>query len=230
MNRLGFAVVVVLINSLLYADDPVPFLLQSAEDKFASAASSAEAAIAKAEAEAAKSRKAAAEVRLKAYKDRLAEVIKTGDFDKAVAVKARIEQLEKEPEGEPIKPPKRPRPKETARFQGHTYALIKENVTWHIAKQRCEEMGGHLVILDDSRELPFVLELCKKHGSAAWIGATDEETEGKWKWVNGSDAHFSGPHISNTRGSEHFIALDPSVGDYNDVGADRLVFVCEWDR
>lgn len=108
MSRPGCALVVILVSSVMYAADPSPFVLPSVEDKYASAASTAEAVVAKAEAEAAKLRKAAAEIRLKAYKDRLAEVTKSGDFDKALAVKARIEELEKELEGDPKLQPKTP--------------------------------------------------------------------------------------------------------------------------
>ena len=158
-----------------------PFLLPSVEEKFASEAAKADAATAKAEQEATKAKKAAAEIRLKAYKDKLAEITKTGDFDKAQQVKARITQLENEPEGEshkPEKPTKRPRPKDTVKFGGHTYALIKEPATWHVAKLRCEEMGGHLVCIESDKEAEFVSDLCAK--GSYWLGASDEEQEGAW--------------------------------------------------
>lgn len=80
-----------------------PFLVPSLEEKFASEASKADAITTKAETEATKLKKLAAEVRLKGYKDKLAEITKTGDFDKAQQVKARITQLENDPEIESSK-------------------------------------------------------------------------------------------------------------------------------
>lgn len=215
--------------------DIAPFLLPSVEEKFASDAAKADAAAAKAEQEAAKSKKAAAEIRLKAYKDKLAEITKTGDFDKAQQVKARITQLENDPEGEshkPEKPTKRPRPKDTVKFGGHTYALIKEPVTWYTAKHKCEEMGGHLVILDSPSELKFVVDLCKKAEASAWMGASDEESEGDWRWIDGSDASkLVAPFVSpNKHNIENFLCFSASLNMLNDCGSDRLFYVCEWAR
>jgi len=194
--------------------------LTVAEEKFA-------AEVVKADAEAAKIKHAAAEARLKAYREALTAATKAGDFDKAMGLKARIEELEQEPTAQPLK---RPRPKDVVRFQGHSYALVKDAVTWHVAKQRCEEMGGHLVILDDQRETAFLTELCyKANVPSAWIGATDEVTEGEWKWVDGSTARFSTTHINNANGGEHFMELNVQYG-LNDGGANRNSFLCEWDR
>lgn len=223
---------------------PPPFLLQSVEEAYSGEVAKADAAISKAEADAVKARKAAAAVRLKAYKDRLVEVTKSGDFDKALAVKARVDQLEKEPEVEVEKPvnsaaesngsekTKRPRPKDTVRFNGHTYALIRaDKVTWYVAKQRCEEMGGHLVILDSVKELEFVAELCRVPKMSAWVGATDEEVEGKWKWVDNSDARFSSPHVSRAvQDFENHLIYDYSLNDLNVIGSGRFAYVCEWNR
>ena len=160
---------------LTQSQSATEFVIPAAEEKFA-------ADVAKAENDLAKVKQAAAAARIKVYKDKLSEATKAGDFDKATQIKARIETLESEPEA---KAHKRPRPKDTVRFDGHAYAMIKEPATWHVAKQRCEEMGGHLVVLDNPKETPFLTEMLKKAGVAsAWIGATDELIEGDWKWVD----------------------------------------------
>ncbi|HEY4263367.1 MAG TPA: C-type lectin domain-containing protein [Schlesneria sp.] len=212
------------------APEIAPFLIPSVEEKFGSEAAKADAATAKAEQEATKAKKAASEVRLKAYKDKLAEITKTGDFDKAQQVKARITQLENEPEGEshkPEKPTKRPRPKDTVKFGGHTYALIKEPATWHVAKHKCEEMGGHLVCLESLKEAEFVASLCKS--TVAWIGATDEVEEGKWRWVNGSDAPMPPNAINGDNGLSHSLCCDKGVLNDGSAG-ERFGFICEWER
>jgi len=234
MTRFHLAAVLLLASTTsVPADDTpaapavTPALVQSAEEKYATDVAKAESAVTKAEADLAKTRKAAGETRLKAYKDRLAEVTKTGDFDKAVAVKARIEQLEKEPESEPTKPTKRPRPKDTVKFGGHTYALIKEPATWHIAKQRCEEMGGHLVCLETVKEAEFVAELAGKMN--CWVAATDEVEEGKWLWLNGAKMVLPST-IDNYRGVQNHLAWFGQNSRFEDFEGDcRYSFVCEWD-
>ncbi len=213
--------------------DIAPFLLPSVEEKFTSDAAKADAATAKAEQEAAKAKRSAAEIRLKAYKDKLAEITKTGDFDKAQQVKARITQLENDPEGEshkPEKPTKRPRPKDTVKFGGHTYALIKEPATWHVAKQRCEEMGGHLVCVESREEEEFIAQLCSPCDRAVWIGASDEVEEGNWLWVNGKSVMMQKAKLSNAPKS-NWLAYFPPVNGFVDNGAgDRIYYVAEWSR
>ncbi len=194
-----------------------PVILQAAEDKYSSE-------VTRAEAELAKVRKAAAAVRMKAYKDRLTEVTKTGDFNRALGLKARVDQLETEKEGEPTKTTKRPRPKETVKFQGHTYALIKEPATWHVAKQRCEEMGGHLVCLEDPKEVEFIVRLAGP--LVLWTGASDEFSEGDWRWVTGRA--MTGLTIEIRPDSEaHFLVFDRKW--LNGRSGTRCAYVCEWE-
>lgn len=204
-----------------------PAVLQSAEDKYATEVAKGEALVAKAEAESAKSRKLAADARLKAYKERLVEVTKAGDFDKAVAVKARIEQLEKEPDSDRPKPTKRPRPKDVVKFGGHTYALIKEPATWHVAKQRCEEMGGHLVCLETAAEDSFVRQLCGQE--TVWAGASDEESEGNWVWVYKGSPVKVAIRLDNAGDADHHLALFGNIWHDGHAGT-RYSFVCEWEH
>jgi hypothetical protein len=210
--------------------DIAPYLLPSVEEKFASDAAKADAATAKAEQEATKAKKTAAEIRLKAYKDKLAEITKTGDFDKAQQIKARITQLENDPEVESHKsekPSKRPRPKDTVKFGGHTYALIKEPATWHVAKLRCEEMGGHLAVFESLKEAEFVGRLCGNEN--AWIGATDEEQEGKWIWVNGHQGVMPPNGINGDGGLSHCLAW--YEGKWHDAtSGTRFAYVAEWSQ
>lgn len=202
-----------------------PFVLQPAEDKYSTEVAKAEALLAKAEAELAKARKIAGETRLKAYKARLVEVTKSGDFDKAVAIKARIEQLEKEPEGEPSKPGKRARPKELIRFGGNSYALIKEPATWHVAKHRCEEMGGHLVCIETAVEEQFIKNLCGK--LSVWVGASDEETEGQWVWCHKQTPVRLTLKLDNLAADHHLALFETEW--YDGQSGHRYAYVCEWE-
>lgn len=221
-------------SQLAVADDPPAteapaFTLPSIEEKYASEASKADAVVAKAEAEAAKTKKLAADARLKAYKDKLVEITKTGDFDKAQQVKAKISQLESDPETEPHKPEKpskRPRPKDTVKFGGHTYALIKEPATWHVAKQRCEEMGGNLVCVNNAKESMFVADLCGNR--LVSIGATDEVDDKLLVNVDGSKPAFHAP-LPNKMPLEHWVMWDGNRYLIWQAGG-MAAYICEWER
>jgi hypothetical protein len=97
MRRLFLVLCSACLVGTVHADD-APFLLDSVEKKFTSDVAKAQAEVGRAEADLAKAKKAASAARLKAYQDRLTEVTKAADLDKAQAVKARIDELEKDPD------------------------------------------------------------------------------------------------------------------------------------
>jgi hypothetical protein len=89
--------------------------------------------------------------------------------------------------------PTSPRPPDDAvTFNGHSYKFFPEVLPWHRAKARCEEMGGHLAIIESRDENDFVADVAHRGISrlgpkdGLWLGATDEHKEGAWKWVDGS--------------------------------------------
>ncbi len=169
----------------------------------------------------------AATRRLATYREQLKAFTKAGDFDKAVACKAAIEILQSsEVEGSA------PRPRDTANFGGHTYALIQEPVTWNVAKRRCEMMGGHLACLETQAEAEWAKKLFRANKASGWIGASDEATEGKWLWVTGReiDPRFiKSARIDNHRDSEHWLHFSLEDDNWNDSSA-RTNFICEWDN
>jgi hypothetical protein len=161
--------------------------------------------------------------RLKLLKTALADATKAGDFDAATAIKERITSAAKEGTV-------RAKPKTTVKFDSHEYALIEEKATWHVAKQICEEMGGHLAVINTPEENVRVTELVKTANRYVWIGATDEVVEGTWEWVDGSP--FALDSIRDN-GAEvaHFLYFDSLIGKWNDGdGGSRIAFLCEWDK
>jgi WD40 repeat protein len=69
-----------------------------------------------------------------------------------------------------------------------------------------------------------------------WIGATDEQKEGEWKWIDGKPLAFTkwGPgQPNNKQNEEHYLMLFLAQREWSDQ-PDRssqhtTYFVCEWD-
>lgn len=163
------------------------------------------------------------EKRLSVYQERLKDFTKAGDFDRAVACKAAIENLD----GIAVTI-KDDRPKDAFRFDGHEYALIRERVTWHVAKRRCEMMGGHLAFAKTKKEFSAILRVIGHE--IAWLGASDEEKEGEWKWIDGTKMTPFRSNFDNHKETQHHLMVVGRNGDMDDGNAgSREFFMCEWD-
>ncbi|XP_036405227.1 CD209 antigen-like protein E [Megalops cyprinoides] len=67
-------------------------------------------------------------------------------------------------------------------FDSKFYYVSNETKTWIDSQQDCRERGAHLVIINSREEQEFISGLKKN----VWIGLNDRETEGTWKWVDGT--------------------------------------------
>lgn len=166
----------------------------------------------------------ASQDRVKALKAALTEATKAGDFDSANELKSQLAAAE-------AAGGVKARPKETVKFGGHEYALIEEKATWHVAKRRCEEMGGHLAILELPAEMEFVKSLCLVSGT--WVGATDESVEGQWRWINGArvpEVIVESWALDNGDEAQHSLAFWVPSGRWEDgFSGHRYAFICEWE-
>jgi hypothetical protein len=117
-------------------------------------------------------------------------------------------------------------------FGSHAYSFEPTSMTWHEAVLACELAGGHLACVNSSQENEFFLDLT--NGKGGWIGASDEQEEGKWRWVDGSGLEFQswkGGEPNNANGIEHYAKLERN-GHWNDVHVGPHKndgFICEWE-
>ncbi|XP_039880726.1 CD209 antigen-like protein A, partial [Simochromis diagramma] len=67
-------------------------------------------------------------------------------------------------------------------FSDSLYEVSSEQKSWEESRRDCLKKGSDLMIINSREEQNFVNKF-KKH---LWIGLTDSETEGIWKWVDGT--------------------------------------------
>ncbi|KAI5087688.1 CD209 antigen-like protein B isoform X1, partial [Silurus meridionalis] len=75
--------------------------------------------------------------------------------------------------------------KDTLRiFNSSIYYISTERKNWTESRVDCRERGADLVIVDSLEEEEFLLKHLGRN--RAWLGLSDRDTEGEWKWVDGT--------------------------------------------
>lgn len=101
------------------------------------------------------------------------------------------------------------------------YTLYDYGLTWEEAKAFCEENGGRLLEITSEQEQQIVEELLKSGTyDFYWLGLTDVETEGTFKWESGaalSYTNWSENEPNNAGEGEDYGTLYRSSGKWNDV-------------
>ena len=119
-------------------------------------------------------------------------------------------------------------------YNGHYYGLSASAKTWAEAKADCEANGGHLVTISDEKEQNAVQKLFSYESvSEAWIGATDETTEGEWTWCTGEEFSYtnwaSGKPDNENEGD--YVGIYTDGFGWNDWDSSKIVkYICEWEE
>ncbi|XP_052464235.1 CD209 antigen-like protein D isoform X1 [Carassius gibelio] len=64
------------------------------------------------------------------------------------------------------------------------YFISSLKKTWSESRRFCTERGADLIVINNKEEQDFVKNISANYD--VWIGLTDSEVEGTWKWVDGS--------------------------------------------
>ncbi|KAK7944935.1 hypothetical protein WMY93_000663 [Mugilogobius chulae] len=68
-------------------------------------------------------------------------------------------------------------------FRGSVYKSSPRRLSWQESRQYCLDRDADLTIISNEHEQEFVSSMFKDR---LWIGLSDLEQEGVWKWVDGS--------------------------------------------
>lgn len=127
-------------------------------------------------------------------------------------------------------------PADAVAFGGHWYKAFDNDTSWHAAMTNCAEAGGYLACIETESEQAFIAKLAD--GRYLSLGATDEESEGAWRWINGAPFKYQcwmEGQPNNYGGCEHYLATYDG-GEWVDVADDGDGFwmptgyICEWER
>ncbi len=142
-------------------------------------------------------------------------------------------------------------PNDAISYDGNYYKAFEESLDWFEAKARCEEMGGHLMTVTSSEEQNIIADLLNNSPrDNYWLGATDTEVEGEWKWITGEPFEYTNWNAGepNNRESlegefENYLHVSPSIKfKWNDayydldervtggVNLNTAGFICEWEN
>jgi len=120
---------------------------------------------------------------------------------------------------------------ETSCMGSHCYVLLPEAQTWARASLSCAEHGGHVVVVGSADEEAAVWSFASRAEMPVWIGATDEGSEGTWRWVDAEAwSPMWGPgQPDNAAMGENCAAMWAAFdGAWADVSCDAMLpVVCE---
>ncbi|XP_067289227.1 CD209 antigen-like protein E [Pseudorasbora parva] len=74
-------------------------------------------------------------------------------------------------------------------YQSSFYYISNETKNWTESRRYCTARRADLIIINNKEEQDFVKNI--SDGTSVWIGLTDSDVEGRWKWVDGSSLNSS---------------------------------------
>uniref|UniRef100_A0A9J7XKU7 C-type lectin domain-containing protein n=1 Tax=Cyprinus carpio carpio TaxID=630221 RepID=A0A9J7XKU7_CYPCA len=112
--------------------------------------------------------------------------------------------------------------------QSSLYFISSEKKSWTESRRYCRERAD-LIIINNTEEQEFV-KIISGGSGYFWIGLTDIEEEGRWKWVDGStltSEFWASGEPNSYRGKEEDCAINRSSG-WADFPCDETYkWICE---
>ncbi|KAK3507548.1 hypothetical protein QTP70_028450 [Hemibagrus guttatus] len=113
-------------------------------------------------------------------------------------------------------------------FSSSIYGMSNEMKSWEESREDCSVKGAHLLIINSKEEQEIVVK--ELLSFQAWIGLSDREKEGEWKWVDGTTLNTNFSYWAegepNNVGEEDCAVISGSI--WNDGRcSDKLPWICE---
>ncbi|MBN2797672.1 MAG: hypothetical protein JXX28_00855 [Deltaproteobacteria bacterium] len=114
-------------------------------------------------------------------------------------------------------------------YGGQSFQLCEVGLPWSSAASVCAGRGQQLVVITSAGENAWLAGVIEDHAET-WIGFSDAEDEGTWRWIAEPSTSFvgwTGLEPNDSDGGEDCAILDEE-GAWNDLAcAIDLPFVCE---
>ena len=120
-----------------------------------------------------------------------------------------------------------------ATFGSSNYSLYKSPQKWKNAKLICQNFGSKLVKIESEKENEFIKREYLSSEGPYWIGLSDSDSEGEWKWTDGTGLltgyqRWKSGQPNNKDGKQDCVAIYGGKAKWNDVRCSRkLGFICE---
>uniref|UniRef100_A0A3B1K039 C-type lectin domain-containing protein n=1 Tax=Astyanax mexicanus TaxID=7994 RepID=A0A3B1K039_ASTMX len=104
-------------------------------------------------------------------------------------------------------------------FSSSLYYISTERKSWSESRNDCRKRGSDLVIINSREEQVFINKL--RRINKVWIGLSDGETEGVWKWT---------PELNSDHDADCVITdtVSDLVNTWNDLTCNQQFFwICE---
>ncbi|XP_071361310.1 CD209 antigen-like protein A isoform X2 [Trachinotus anak] len=115
-------------------------------------------------------------------------------------------------------------------FHPSFYYISSIEKSWQDSRDDCLQRGADLVIINSKEEQDFTGKVHRNK----WIGLTDRDTEGVWKWVDGSPltkSYWGQGEPNNFRGTKEDcveIRFHEGQNSWNDKACgDNNFWICE---
>ncbi|KAI1887302.1 hypothetical protein AGOR_G00188890 [Albula goreensis] len=110
------------------------------------------------------------------------------------------------------------------KFSSSCYYVSRERKTWSDSRQYCRDRDADLVIINDKEERMYFTVF-----RILWIGLTDSNEEGTWKWVDGTTlitGYWRSGEPNNVGSGEDCAVMHPE--GWNDLPCtNKAYWVCE---
>ncbi|KAK2840177.1 hypothetical protein Q5P01_013917 [Channa striata] len=116
-------------------------------------------------------------------------------------------------------------------FSGSCYIVSSRSDSWTNARRDCQNKGADLVVINSAQKQNFLSGFSNVD---TWIGLSDRDEEGRWKWVDGSPLTLKNwndgePNNKPAETGEDCAQMElDKVHKWNDLHCDKpLRWICE---